>query len=172
MVRGLVVIRWSIGVLVALWVVLPVRLPHSADGPSTAECLTISDTVPESGNAHLDRIVEGCLATSPTDADLWASAAQLRESSGRMVEAEAAYKRTLQLNPGNSDVRMRFARLLLKRGDAAGAREQALAASRLQPNRKAVLDFVDAIGSEGNRSPVSQARVHNDTGNDVSGRGH
>jgi len=172
------VIRWAVGVLVVLWLLLPVRLPQSAANPSTGECLTVSDTPRESKHADLVRLVDGCLAVYPADPDVWAAAAQLRESSGRTVDAEAAYKRALQLDPANGDLRMRFARLLLKRGDAAGAHEQALAALRVQPNRQSVLDFLDETSpkdpspGKGRASSGPPARVHITADATASGQGH
>ena len=138
-------ILWSIGVLAVLWVVLPVELPRSASGVSHAECLTLSDAPPEAAHAPVVEAFERCSALNPTDVQLLADLGWLRESSGQWGAAEAAYGRALEVDPGSADLRVRLARLLLKRGDIDGARRQAEAARRVQPDRQTVLDFLEEM---------------------------
>jgi len=70
------------------------------------------------------------IAANPRAADLQFFVADLRERSGNMDEAIASYKRVVDLNyliglnPVLPIARLRLARLLIKKGDTAGAKTQ------------------------------------------------
>ena len=123
-------------VLAALWVALPIRMPTAAAQPSTAECLTLADA-PSTDLAVLER----CRPIVPTDVELAADLAAAYEAAHRSADAIATYQQILALDPSYADVRLRLARLLRAQGDEAGARSQIEAALRIQPNRKALIDF-------------------------------
>jgi cytochrome c-type biogenesis protein CcmH/NrfG len=135
-------ILWSVSVLAVLWVVLPVPLPNPSSGPSSSECLTLSDAPPDLERADLVPVFERCSASNPTDVELMADLGLFYESAGRWSDAEAVYRRALRVDPDYADLRIRLGRLLLKRSDSVGARMEAEAALKVQPNRRAPLDLL------------------------------
>lgn len=124
-------------VLVTLWLVLPLRLPVTAQESALAECLTMAD-VPVQDLTALER----CHAVVPTDVELSADLATAYEAAGRQADAERVYHQILELDPLYAEVRLRLARLLRDRGDVTAAREQIQQALGVQPNRKVLVDFL------------------------------
>jgi Flp pilus assembly protein TadD len=121
-----------------------VSLPNAATG-GTDRCLEVADTPPDlSPVAHAETLsmLERCVARHPADVELMSDLGAVYASSGRFVDAEAVYRRLLSVDPGDADVRVRLGRLLVSRGDLAGARVQGEAALAIQPNRQAVLDLI------------------------------
>jgi tetratricopeptide (TPR) repeat protein len=124
------------GTLVALWMVLPIRLPAAAAETSIAACLTMADAA-SSDLAALER----CHALVPDDVELSADLAAAYETAKRPADAIAVYKQILTLDPLYADVRLRLATLLRSAGDEAGARVEIDRALVVQPNRRALTDF-------------------------------
>jgi Flp pilus assembly protein TadD len=98
-----------------------------------------------------------CSALNPADVELLSDIAAWYEKNGHQADAEAAYRRALAIDRDAADLRTRLARLLLSRGDANGARREAEAALKVQPNRRVLVDIVEG----GNRadSPASASRA-------------
>jgi len=127
-------------VLGALWMALPVRLPAGGAGPSSADCLTIADQ-----QTHDLAALERCRAIVPNDVELGADLGMAYEAAGRAGDAAAIYQQILTVDPRYADVRLRLAALLRDRGDHARARAQIDEALRVQPNRKALVDFASGL---------------------------
>jgi len=132
-------------VLIGLVLVLPVRLPQTSEGSSTEECLLLADRPPSDVSA-IPRF-EQCATAVPEDLELLADLGSLYESAGRKPDAEAVYRRILSVDNDYADVHVRLARLLLpaNRDAARHHLERALA---LQPNRRAILDMMAALGAK------------------------
>jgi len=129
-------------VLCLFAVCLPVAVPLPPSGLSQGECLTLADS-PPAGPADV-ALMERCSAWHPEDAVLMGDLASTYEASGQPARAEAAYTRALTLDPDFADLRLRLGTLLLRRGAAAVAEAEATAAHRIQPNRQALLDLLQA----------------------------
>ena len=63
--------------------------------------------------------------------------------------AEAVYRRALMIDAEDGDVRVRLGAVLLQRGDAAGARREAMAALAVQPGGTAALELIRRAGGAG-----------------------
>lgn len=135
------------GLLLVLWIGLPIRIARSARGPSIAECLTLADRPP--GNATSIPSLERCAALLPNDTELLADLGGQYEAAGRLDEAGRLYQQALAVDPLYADVRLRLGHLLLRRGQPAEAARQAEAALRVQPNRKALADLADEAARAG-----------------------
>jgi tetratricopeptide (TPR) repeat protein len=131
-------------VLALLGFALPIRVRNTADPPLIEYCLQLADRAPATGADALADL-ERCSALVPDDVELLADLGSAYEFAGRHADAETVYRDALRRDPAYADVRVRLATLLLRRGAAADAREQAALALRIQPNRKAVLELLDAI---------------------------
>ena len=161
---------WPAAALVALTLLLPVRLPTPSSGPANAECLTLSDTAPDGTRIDRAEVFERCSALNPADVELVADLGRLQEAGGRLADAEASYRRALRLDPGYADVRVRLGRLLLKRGDAVGAREQAEAARDARPNGQAVVDLL--ADTHGARASAARQKTNDTKDDSVLVEGH
>jgi len=82
----------------------------------------------------------------PSDAELTADLGAEYEAAGRQDDAEAAYRRGVTVDPEYADLRLRLARLLIRRRAFAEARAEAEAALRVQPNRRALVDLLREAG--------------------------
>jgi len=146
-------VRWTaivaIGALVALFrLALPVSLPESSGDGAREECLTLPDASTIAAPTLVARL-ERCAALYPADVELMADLGAAYEAAGDATRAERVDGRVLTMAPDYADVRVRLARLLLRRGDIAGAQRHARAALRVQPNRKAIIDLIgDGGGGE------------------------
>jgi tetratricopeptide (TPR) repeat protein len=137
-------------VLCVLWIALPVRLSQSSGGPSIAECSTLADT-PAARRAGIIAALERCSALLPRDTELLADLGGEYEADGRPERAENIYRQAIAIDPGYADLRLRLGRLMLRRGDAGEAQQQAEAALRIQPNRKALIELLDEATQAGKR---------------------
>jgi tetratricopeptide (TPR) repeat protein len=86
--------------------------------------------------------LERCLDLHPDDVELLTQLGAAYEEAADWGRAEAAYRRAVDIDPDDGDVRVRLGLVLLARGDRAGARREAQAATRLQPGRPAPLDLM------------------------------
>ena len=91
-------------------------------------------------------MLERCLALDPDDVGVLADLAAAFEAAGSPERAEPLYRRALAIDPHDSDVRVRLGRILLARGDRAGARQEGEAAARWQPGAAAPRRLVAAAG--------------------------
>ena len=69
----------------------------------------------------------------PDDIELMTELAASFEGAGEWEKAEAEYRRALAIDPEDGDVRVALGRVLLRRGDRAGARREAAGALKVQP---------------------------------------
>lgn len=134
-----------VGHIVALClfaVCLPVAVPLPPSGLSQEECLALADlpSVRPPGLAQIER----CSALFPEDAVLMGDLGSSYEASGDPARAEEAYRRALKLDPDYADLRLRLGTLLLHRGATAEAEAEATQALRVQPNRQALLELLQA----------------------------
>ena len=120
---------------------LPARLTSSGPGPSNEVCLTLAEQR-RTPSPPLD-LLETCSALYPDDIELLADLGSVSESSDP-EKAEALYRRVLASDPGYADVRLRLARLLLRRGDHMRAAAEAQRGLATQPNRQAFVDLLAA----------------------------
>lgn len=132
----------TIGVIGVLWFLLPVALPTASHESSSDTCLSMADHPPSAAGPDVLNRLEGCSALVPDDVELLADLADRHVSEGHVDTAETVYRRALAIDPDYADLRLRLAQLLLRRGAAAEAREQAALALRVQPNRRALRDII------------------------------
>jgi len=104
--------------------------PDLDAGASTAGC---DESPAQPGAADIPRL-ERCLGLEPSNAALLIDLGQIYQSSGRVEDAERAYRRALAIDPSNSDLHVRLGELLLGRGDGPGARREGETALRWRPN--------------------------------------
>jgi cytochrome c-type biogenesis protein CcmH/NrfG len=123
---------------------LPIRLNLGADGADAETCVRLADRPPASGATALTEL-ERCRALVPNDVELLVDLADAYGAAGREADAQQAYADALRLDPGYADVHVRLATLLLRRGAARDAREHALQALRIQPNRATVRQLLMEI---------------------------
>jgi predicted Zn-dependent protease len=128
-------------VVLALFAVLvPVQLTPPGQGASAGECLTAGAA--HSTRQHADlSLLERCTALYPGDVALLAELGTASEKVDPLG-AETTYRRALALDPDYADLRLRLARLLLRRGAPADAVREAEEALRVQPNREVLLELL------------------------------
>jgi Flp pilus assembly protein TadD len=95
--------------------------------------------------------LERCLAMSPRDIELMLQLGTSYEVAGETGRAEAIYRRGLAVDPRDGDLHVRLGRLLLRRGDAAGAALEARTALELQPNSPRARDLLSHATHAGAR---------------------
>lgn len=78
-------------------------------------------------------LLDGLLAARPDFGPAWLAAARARLAEGRGAEAEAAYRRAIELNPADLEALNDCGILLAKRGDYDGAEKLFLRALALAP---------------------------------------
>ena len=96
--------------------------------------------------------LERCLELRPDDVELMADLGAAYEQAGQWDRAESVYRRALAIDAEDGDIRVRLGNILLRRGDASGARREAVAALAVQPGRAPALDLIgraDAAVSAG-----------------------
>ncbi len=136
----------ALGLFAAL---VPVRLPEAGRGASNGECLGLAD---RAGVQDLP-LLERCAALYPTDVELAGDLGDAYGAVGRTDRAEAAYRQALSIDPDYAELRLRLGRLLLRRGDAAGALAEAERGLEVQPNRGEFLLLRSQAGSLAEERP-------------------
>lgn len=87
--------------------------------------------------------LERCLEVRPGDVEMMADLGAAYEEAGRWDRAESMYRRALGVDAEDGDIRVRLGHILLRRGDALGARREGMAALSVQPGRAPALDLID-----------------------------
>ena len=136
------------GVVLALYgLLLPLRVADSDPQAVTVECMTLSDAVPTRTAARNIALYERCIALDPANAELLVDAGDLYASVGDGQRAEASYLRALEIDPRFAEAHVKRGRLLLRRGNAAGARAESEAALALTlSNAEALALWREASG--------------------------
>lgn len=96
------------------------------------------------GQATSDDVptLERCIERQPRNVELLADLGGAYERSSLWDRAEGVYRRALEIDAEDGDIRVRLAQILLRRGDLDGAHREGTAALALQPGRAAALDVV------------------------------
>jgi tetratricopeptide (TPR) repeat protein len=119
-------------------VTLPASMARPSSGVSKEDCLVLAE---RQGPSAPLALIEQCSALYPRDVELLADLGRGYETA-EPARAEATYVQALAVDPGYADLRLRLARLLLRRGAANDAITEAQGALRLQPNRRAIVEFL------------------------------
>jgi tetratricopeptide (TPR) repeat protein len=98
---------------------------------------TRPDAMPlECGHVAVDMTeMERCLTIRPGDVELMAELGRVYEQAGQWDRAEGVYRQALAVDVDDGDIRVRLGLVLLRRGEAPGARREAEIAVALQPGR-------------------------------------
>jgi len=106
--------------------------------------------------------------TLPRSAKLQAGAAIVLHGEGRRAEAEAAYRRALEIYPDYAQMHFNLGRLLLDAGDGAGAVEHLGQASRLSPSNprpyKSLAPLLESLGRRDEALAAYEAGARLDPG--------
>ena len=113
-------------------------VPRLGERARTAEATLDCSHVAADDAAALER----CVELRPGDVELMADLGAAYERSSQSNLAEELYRRALTFDPDDGDVRIRLAELLLRKGDAEGARREGTAALAVQPGRTPALDII------------------------------
>jgi Tetratricopeptide repeat len=135
---------WPMGLLLIFFTVVRAL----GEGTPPAEAILDCSHVPGFDVPAFER----CLEVRPDDVELMADLGAAHEQAGQWDRAESVYRRALAIDGEDGDVRVRLGNILLRRGDAAGARREAVAALAVQPGRAPALDLMgraDAAESAG-----------------------
>ena len=120
--------------LLAFALIVPRLGEGTRGGTATLDC---SDVAADDVSA-----LERCVELRPGDVELMAALGAAYERSSQSNRAEDVYRRALTFDPEDGDVRVSLAELLLRNGDAAGARREGAAALAVQPGRGPALDVI------------------------------
>jgi len=106
--------------------------------------------------------------TQPRSAKLQAGAAIVLHGEGRRAEAEAAYRRALEIYPDYAQMHFNLGRLLLDGGDGAGAVEHLSRAARLSPSNprpyKSLAPLLERMGRRDEALAAYEAGTRLDPG--------
>jgi len=138
--RRAVAVLWPLALLALSVATFRQSVDRARPDAALAAC---ADDAAKRDTATLER----CLALDPGDVGLLADLGAAYETAGRADRAEPLYRRALAIDPRDGDVHLRLGRILLARGDRAGARTEGEAALRWQPGSAAPRDLVSAAGS-------------------------
>lgn len=133
--------------LAALWALLPVQLNHATDAGSIDGCFTRADQAPAGDPATEIPLLERCVDSVSTDADLAADLGAAYAAAGRDADAERAYRRALAIDPDFADVHLKLAEQLLRHGSTADAQTYIDAALKIQPNQRVARQLRDRIAA-------------------------
>jgi tetratricopeptide (TPR) repeat protein len=95
-----------------------------------------ADTCDPSSGDDIPRL-ERCLELQADDVGVLTGLGAAYDATGRPDRAEALYRRALAVDAHDADLHVRLGELLLRRGDARGARAEGLLALTWQPGRAA-----------------------------------
>ena len=87
--------------------------------------------------------LERCLEIHPEDVELMMDLGAAREKAQQLDQAEALYRRALEVDPDDGDAHLRLGEMLLRRGDKAGAEREGVAALKVLPGSPAALGLLE-----------------------------
>jgi tetratricopeptide (TPR) repeat protein len=139
--------RWArlvamAGLLLALGVSARGGLRPARDTDTFA---TVCELNPLQEAAALER----CLALQPRDIEIMLDLGSIYEAGGAFDRAEALYRRALAVDAKDGDVHVRLGRLLLRRGDRAGAADAARTALAYQPRSARAIELLSQSAHAG-----------------------
>jgi Flp pilus assembly protein TadD len=125
---------WSLALLVIFFTVIRTVDERTRPAAVALDCdhFTAGDT----------SALERCLELHPDDVEIMTDLGGAYEQAAEWDRAEAVYRRALAIDGEDGDVRVRLGRVLLERGDADGARREAMAALTVQPGGAAARDLI------------------------------
>jgi tetratricopeptide (TPR) repeat protein len=124
-------LAWPIGLLFIFFIVVRALGERTPPAEATIDCSHVAGfDVPA---------FERCLDVRPDDVGLMTDLGAEHERAGQWDRAESVYRRALAIDAEDGDIRVRLGNILLRRGDAAGARREAVAALAVQPGRAPAL---------------------------------
>lgn len=132
------------------WLWLPAPFPRPPVLASAEECAALAEG--GSPAAKDLRQLQECIALDPDDVDLLADLAAAQESAGSPELAVATYRRALTLASEDGELRLRLGRLLMRRGEAAEAADQAALGLQVQPNRPELVELLGAAERAGGKA--------------------
>jgi Flp pilus assembly protein TadD len=91
-------------------------------------------------------VLERCVELRPDDVELMTELGDAYEVAAQWERAESIYRRALVADPEDGDLRVRLARLLVRRGAVDEARREGMAALALQPGGPAALEVSKLTG--------------------------
>ena len=111
--------------------------------PDQAQLMAPDIDCEGSASAAPDRAtLEQCLDLQPDDVELMLDLGRELERAQEWGGAEILYRRALDVDPDDGDAHLRLGEILLRRGDAAGAGREGLAALRTLPGNRAAADLI------------------------------
>lgn len=131
------------------------KLPLAAVLPALALTLALApdgagETPPQLGAAIAEQ--RNLASTRPSDAGVWNDLGNLLVMSGNLDEADGAYGRALELDPGSVHARFNLGLLRQQRGDLDGAVTEYLALLDLEPRHpRALYQLGAAYEAQGQR---------------------
>ena len=136
--RRLVQALWPLALLAIFVATFRRSAPEAAAGGARAPC----DRHDGSHSADAVERLERCLALDAADEESMIALGDVLASASRVDRAEALYRRALDVEPHDARVHLRLGRLLLARGDVAGARHEGEAALQSYVGNAAALRLI------------------------------
>ena len=135
---------WPAALLVCFLATFRTTERESAPDPVTSHC----------AGPHASDVatLEQCLALDPQNVELMTDLGDQYVALHATDRAEEWYRRALAIDPHDGDVHLRLGELLLMRGDAAAALNEAEAALAVQPGSLAAEDLIERAGARKDRS--------------------
>ena len=94
-------------------------------------------------------VLEACVSLEPGALDLMLDLGTAYELAGRWADAERVYRQALDADARDGQIRLQLARVLLRRGDMAGAQREGQAALSVLPGNHDVQGVVASTALKG-----------------------
>jgi cytochrome c-type biogenesis protein CcmH/NrfG len=137
--RRLVHVVWPLAMITIFVATFRRSAPRAATGDAVAPCDRRDGS--HSADDAVERL-ERCLALDASDVESMIALGDVFAAASRVDRAEALYRRALEVEPHDARVHVRLGRLLLARGDAAGARREGEAALQSHVGNGAALRLI------------------------------
>ena len=139
MKRGLLHAVWPVAILILFVGAFRRSAPDARMSGDGAPCDRPVDHAAAATPGRLER----CLESAPGDVETMIELAALVEESADAERAESLYRRALTVDPRDARIHVRLGRLLLARGDRAGAAREAGLALQAHPGNDAAIRLVE-----------------------------